>query len=218
MTTLVVYPDAHAETTTVDGYVARAGVNQTFADIRSGAGTTADDNNAADQSPKLIASATSNQYAQLNRSIFLFDTSTIGSGDTVSSATISLFGTAKGSGLGSAEIDIVTSAPASNTALANGDYANLGTTPLASKTSAAYSTSAYNDFTLATGDVTKAGVTKLGATLNWDTDNSFGGAWGSGLTAYFGMNMADQTGTTNDPKLTVVYTTPSATRRVMVIS
>lgn len=220
MTTLVVYPDADPESTTIDGHVRRSGVDETWATIRAGAGTNQSSTSASQAMAQLTASTTSNQFERLVRGIFLFDTSSIGASDTVTSATLSIYGSAKAAGLGSTglDFDIVTSNPASNTALAGSDYANLGGTPLASVAYASYSTGAYNDFSLAPADVTKAGISKFGCRLSWDVDNSFGGSWSSGASTSFHCHNADQTGTTQDPKLTVIYTPAGgATRRVFII-
>ncbi len=143
----------------------------------------------------------------MRRYIWLFDTSSISATDSVSSVTLSIYGTAKANGLGSPDLDIVSSNPASNTTLANADYlyTNFGTTVYGSVAYASYSTTGYNDITLTTDSVTKAGITKLGGRNSWDTDNSFTGTWVSGDVSYMQAYSADQTGTSNDPKLTVTY-------------
>ena len=76
-----------------------------------------------------------------------------------------------------------------------------------------WSTSAYNDFTLnATGisNVSKTGVSKFGLrNPEYDVANSApanpGGAVQNTLVCHYD---ADRTGTTNDPKLTVVHSEP----------
>lgn len=79
-----------------------------------------------------------------------------------------------------------------------------------------WSTSGYNSIALAAAAITKAGITALGGRLSWDTDGSFGGTWANAAEVYVASYYADQTGTTNDPRLTVVHR--SATRRIMVIA
>ena len=217
--TLTVYPDTGTGSTTVDGRVARGSVDQTFAAIRTGAGNSVNTASTSDSPASLSTTgASTNQFAILRRSIFTFDTSAILSGDTVSSVTFSLYGTGKSTGAGTSPgIDVVDASPAANNTLAASDYGNVGTTVKATMTYASWSASAYNDFTLAIGDVTKAGITSLGTRLTWDTSGTFGGTWNASTAWSFSCNYADQTGTANDPKLVVVYTS-ATTRRVMLIS
>ncbi len=205
---LTAYPAA-GNNTPVDGDVSRESVNQTFTNIRAGAGTLAE-TTPANGVVQLTASATTNQFSALIRQITLFDTSSLTAGATISATSMSYFGNGKLGNLGSPEMDIVASTPAATNILAASDYGQLGLTPFASKTYAAYSTSAYNDFSLdASGiaNVSKTGISKFGARLNWDTDNNFTGTWVLGDVSRFAFYTADQTGTSNDPKLVVTYTT-----------
>ena len=215
--TLTIYPDADPESATVDGYAEATGTNQVFSTLRGASGTGSGDTDTSFH-VRLTAGTTTDRFALIRRGFFLFDTRSIASGDTISSVTLSLFLQGRSSGLGAPDLDIVTSSPASNTALANSDYGNIGSTPLASLAYASHTLSAYNDYTLSVGDVVKAGITKLGARLSWDTDNSFTGTWASGAATYYALRCADNAGTTNDPKLVVVYSAAAASRRVMLIS
>lgn len=199
------YPDAHPESTSVDGPVIRTTTSQTLANIRAGAGVSADDTLTTYDAPRLYASTTADQYQRLNRAIFLFDTSSIPAEATITSVTLSLRCTAKANGLGSPELDVVDANPASNTAVVAADFANVGTTVYGSVAYADVSTAAYTNITLDTAAVTKAGITKLGLRLNWDTDNSFTGTWASTGSSSFTFTYADNG--SNKPTLTVEYTT-----------
>lgn len=213
--TLTAYPNPSTGATTVDGHVRRSSVDQTFANIRTGSGVANSATTAQENILQLTASTTSNQFAVMRRYIWLFDTSSISSGDTISSVTLSIYGSAKTNNLGSPDLDIVTSNPASNNSLANSDYTytNFGTTVFGSVPYASFSTTGYNDIILTTDSITKASITKLGGRNSWDTDNSFTGSWVSGDVTSMQAYSADQTGTTNDPKLVVVYTPAGASRR-----
>lgn len=219
-TTLTVYPDADPETTTVDGVVyTNGGADDTFSNLRTAAGTVANDTTANSLFAYIGASTTSNQYSLLGRSIFLFDTSSIGAGATISSATWSGYGTSTQDNLNGASsansvLVLVASTPASNTALAAADYGQLGTTDFGrSVTQENWSTVAYNDTTInASGiaAINKTGVTKFGIRYGWDFDNTTTGlTWASsGIQKVYGY-FADQTGTANDPKLVVNYSSSS---------
>lgn len=187
--------DQHPETTTVDGYALRDGVDQTLSNIRSGAGTNADDSGGGPYYMDIQCSTTTNQFQGLRRGFFLFDTSSMTDTDVVSSATVLLSGANKTNGLTQEdELHIVATTPASNTTIAGSDYANVGSTSFGSVAYASWSTSAYNSFTLnASGiaAVTTTGVTKLGCRLGWDLNNSFGGTWASTARQYMAWNPVD---------------------------
>lgn len=201
----------------VDGYVAREGINETFADIRGGAGNTARASNATEQIAGLTGTATANQYGTLARGIALFNTSVIGSSSTVDTVVISIEGSQKFPDLGTTALTftVVASTPAANDALANADYGQLGTVEFGNISYASYSTIAYNDITLeASGraNIVKDGISKFGFRISWDTANNFQGTWASGQTSSFYGRYADTAGTGSDPKLVVTYTSvPSVT-------
>lgn len=208
-----IYPVAGANSP-VDGYVARNAVNEIFSTIRAGAGTTSNVTGSSDVGMAQITStATSNQYGDFSRGIFCWDTSSL-SGGTVLTTIVSIANDRKLNGNGDTglEFDLVAATPAATNALANSDYGQLGTTVFASVSYASVTAEAYSDFTCdANGiaNVSTSDITKFGLRMNWDTDNSFGGTWASGATTGFYGYMADNTGTTYDPKLVVTYTPSS---------
>lgn len=218
MTTFTGYPDAHPESTCVDGYAERAGVDQTWAAIRAGAGSASGDADTNVRCAWTTASATSNQFARLRRGILLFDTSSIPVGATIDSATLTLTGVNKANTFGGTapDLHVVGSSPASNVAVANGDYSNLSFTSFGSVSYAGFSTSGANVITLnASGlaAIVNGGITKLGLVLSWDQSGTVGGTWGSGATASFYINWADNG--SNKPTLTVEYTTAGITTKQM---
>lgn len=216
MTIYTGYPDAHPETATTDGGARRHGVNQTFADIRAGAGTAGNAVDASATLAILVATTTSNQYSQLKRTIFLFDTTAIPTDATLNSATFSIYGTAKASGLGTLALAVVSSNPASNTDVASGDYGSLGTTSYGSIAHASWSTTGYNDIALSTAAITAGGITKLGLRFDDDRTGTFTGTWASGATTSVSGYFADNG--SNKPTLTVDYTEVSGRRRIVVIT
>jgi hypothetical protein len=211
MATLTVYPDANPETTTVDGYALRGGVNETFTTIRGGAGTQAGDSDTSVIVPGLTATSTTNQYSTLRRAFILFDTSSLTSAAIISGAVLSVYGGGlKTTGLGTPDLHVGSSTPASNTALVSADYSQRGTTSFGSISNASFSTSAYNDITLnASGiaAINKTGVSKFSLQLSWDINNSFTGSWASSAESEFSIVMSD-TGS-NKPKLVITYTLPT---------
>lgn len=218
MTTTIVYPEAGTGGATVDGNVRRSGVDQAFSAIRTGTGSSHNDSFANENCAQLTATTTSGQYSVLRRAIITASTTAVPATDTVSSLTVSLYGSAKSNGLGEPSLDVVTANPASDNDLVNGDYSYslFGETALGSVAYASFSTSGYNDIACDPSVVAKEGVTKIGLRLSWDTQGSFGGSWVSEAVTSFQIYFADQAGTTNDPKLTIVHA--AATRRAMVIS
>jgi len=161
-------------------------------------------------------------WGNLTRCVVLFDTSALGDTDTISSATFSLYAQSKtlvGGGLTPAvTVAIVSSNPASTSALVAADYADelYGTTDFATRLAyASVSTVAYNDFTLnASGiaNISKTGISKFGLRVGADVDNSE--PTGTGDTYYdIYFYTADQTGTTNDPKLVVEHAIVTVTSR-----
>ncbi len=208
-TTLTAYPQPGTGTAPIDGRMARGTVDETFSTIHNGAGQAVS-NTATDQPLAISASATTDQFSILQRWGFGFNTSSIGS-DSIDSAIFSLRGTNVITQLGTTDLDIVSFSPADGSNFASSDYAiaSFGGTRFATGiSSASWSTTGYNDFTLnASGEnnINKSGNTYFGALFKWDLDNNFTGTWGSSLVQRFEAYMADQTGTTDDPKLVVEH-------------
>lgn len=210
MPTVTFYPDANPETTSVDGHAAVSGSNQTLAAIIAAAGNGAGDTQTNTSAGWLEGATISNQYQVLQRGFFLFDTSSIPTSATIQSATLSLYGKDKASGLGTTPLHVVSGNPVSNTAIANGDFSRIGNTSFGNIAYASFSISGYNDITLnASGiaAITKAGISKFATRLGFDLDGS-GPSWSSGADTYMVVYMADNG--SNKPKLTVTYTVPAS--------
>ena len=214
--TLTAYPDPDPETTTVDGDVKRAFVGETWTSIQGGAGNGFNSTTTLPYATRILASGTTDQWQDLYRAIFLFDTSALTASAVISATVFSLVGFSKADALSiTPNVDVYTSNPASNTALENADFTALGST---SQTGAAKAyanwvvdSATYNDLTFnATGrsNVSKTGVSKFGTrNANYDVANQ-APTWSSGAASEIRVFAAENADTTTDPKLVVTYTLP----------
>lgn len=221
-TTTTVYPNAHVETTSVDGYLVRNTTpTEAFTTLRGGNGTVAGDSGTGDIAADLFAGlGASNTYQALYRGIYFFDTSAIADSDVVSAATISICSrSTKIDGLGgNGAVGITSGTAASNTALAASDFQSntsgtrLADTDIDMGSWAADST--YNNWTLnASGiaAITLTGVSKFASKLNFDIDNTTTGlTWASGGEILARNYLADNTGTSCDPKLVITHAAAAA--------
>jgi len=124
------YPDADPETKSVDGYARSA--------LRAGGGTwdgVHDDpgDNANDTSIALttmIRGYDADEWYLISRTLILFDTSDLPDNALITNATLSLYGYSKQEDWDiDYDVNIYSSAPASNTEIVAGDYDSLGTIP-----------------------------------------------------------------------------------------
>ncbi|MBU3969147.1 hypothetical protein KJ991_02975 [Patescibacteria group bacterium] len=192
-------------------------VAETFSAKRDGAGTNANDVETISYI-KLIASD-ENLFDILFRSYILFDTSSVGDGAIISSAVFSGYYNTKANGLGTPSLHLASSTPASNTALVPADYQQIGRTSFGSITYASFTINQYNDITLnANGinNINKTGISKFSLQLGWDIDNSFTGTWTAFANSAMNIYSAEQTDTSQDPKLVVTYTVPASPKQDVI--
>lgn len=201
----------------VDGTVWRFNAGgETWSTIRGSAGTNKDD--STNKLSLYIGSAdgVSDNWTNLRRGLFEFDTSIIGAG-TISAATFSVYGSAA-SGAGQVFNQSVgitgtnAGTPASHLVLANSDYNIAGyiDTLLSDtvKTVATWPTSAYQDYPLnATGlaYINKTGYTAIALRLSADYLNTMP-TWITDSSDYVEVHMSEWADTTSDPKLTITWT------------
>ena len=222
-TTSTFYPDPDPETATVDGRAGIVNANNTWANTRTGTGNFATDSDSVETYILIRSNATSPNWDHNVPAFFLFDTSSIPDTDSISSSTLSLRGTAKLDDASiTPNITIVAGNPASNTSLTGTDYATRGTTEFASRiTYASWSTAGYNDFALnASGisNISKTGISKFCAMNGqYDFDNSAPTHPGSAQSSYLQGYYAEQTGTTDDPKLVVVHATATTVKDLIMM-
>ena len=223
-------PDADAESTSVDGETYTWGGSNWDTEHDK---TTA---NARDTTTSSFighfkSNIGTNQYS-LARMFYLFDTSALGSGEPIQSATFShyyLSGWVNDAGGGSVastkSSTVVQSSPASNTALASGDFDQCGSVdnPTEGIDSGDrfdawddWTLNQYNDIELnstGVGWVSDDGITKLGVRVTLDcTDSDPGAGYYINLA---GTAYADYSGTDKDPKLTVTHGTTFIPRVIM---
>lgn len=207
--TLTVYPDADPESTSVNGYIGFFGTASSNWSFTRDA-TSGNEGGPAGESCSI------GEYYQswqprwgIRRGFFLFDTSSLDDTVTISDWVMSVYGINKTDDVNDSYsyLVLVPSNPASNTTLVNDDYNNITFTAKSSTIDiTSFSTTGYNDFT--GNDMTvisKTGITKLAMIGGHDLNNvSFtGNPAYSDIVAY----LANRTGTSQDPKLVITYTT-----------
>lgn len=117
-------PDASPESTSVDGYITYEPGSGTWATHRNAAaGSTAYDSAATASGLYVRQNGGSPNYDIFRRAFFLFDTSALPDDAIISAATFRLYVNSKGDTIGGTpKITLVGANPASNTAIATGDY------------------------------------------------------------------------------------------------
>lgn len=206
------YPDADPESATVDGYAYHYSDWSSWSAMLAAAGNAADDSGSQSEHIKILSRAETDHWFWIHRCIYLFDTSVLGSGASISAATFSLRGWLKQDGLScTPDMNVYSSDPASNTGVVAGDYDCLGSTAFCDTpiTYAAFNTSGWNDMAFnATGlaAINKTGITKLGTrNANYDvagTEPNWVASSSSNLRCYWA-----EAGEGYQPKLVVTYTT-----------
>lgn len=206
MATLTVYP---VPSTTVSGIIHKLAL--TWDDAHDAA---AGDSVEKDPSSGVIQCSYNGSNYQISRGFFLFDTSALPDGATISSAVLSLCSTGDGAYLNqdTTSLDIVSSNPAADNNLVTGDFDQVGSTSFGNITLASWTTSdgTYNDITLnASGiaAISKTGITKLGCRIKKDLDDSAVSGRNELYFYFSGSYLTDK-----DPKLVITYTITSAVK------
>lgn len=167
---------------------------------------------------RMRADGNTNEWDYMGRAMVLFDTSGLPDGDSITAATFGLVGSSgdtPSTSFGSS-IGLITSSPASNTALVDADYDNFGTTLQATSiniSSIVANDSTYNDWTLnSTGRdyISLDGITKFGIRVSQDITDSEP-SWSAGAKSevfFHGRN--ESAGGEIRPRLVVTHAAPSA--------
>ena len=215
MTTSIFFPDAHPESTSVDGWAARAAAIESWTAVRTGAGSTHQDLSTTARTELTSDGPTVGDWIALRRGIALFDTSSLPDADVILSATFGIVNTLiQDPFAGGDSLSLVESTPASNIDLANSDYGNVGTTKQAPDLVLAEMVGdglTYNVFKLnATGlaSIDAAGITKFGLAITADVDDNE--HWEDSLSARATWRTAEETEPADlRPRLMVEHGTPS---------
>lgn len=204
--TLTKKPDG----THLDSQVQRNGVNESFANIRVGAGTNATNLPNTITYVSLAATGVNDVYGTLIRYIAEFDTSLLG-GSMINSGTISFYGESGNvSSLGQPQIDIASASPANPANIVASDFSNVGSTILGSLPWASWANNVYNDFTLNSSglaNISLGGTSGFSMRLDWDlSGNTTGLVWANAQITNLSGDGSGVSG--KEPKLTVIYTRP----------
>lgn len=213
-------PDGNPESTTMDGYTFRQGPSDgshVWEDLIVGAGTASSDGWDIKGGPHAAAWTGVNVFYQLERAWYGFDTSSIGAGQQIDSAslTLSKYNTDTNNTDWDAEaMNVYEAVPATATAIATTDHNNMGTAKF-SDTGVTYGTlrqaaqKSKHEWTFnATGltGVDPEGLTQLGVAWEADRAQTSVPSPASNVTYEVNFYAAEFTGTVEDPLLTVSHT------------
>jgi hypothetical protein len=228
ISTVTLYPDANPEVSSVDGYVARgSGAGMTWLDVHDGIGTFKDDSNPGTTGLTIGWSRAATflpPYSGIDRAITLFDarqpTPPVPIGAIAISAVLSIYGTQHVNNSpvgapGEPSMNVYTTLPTSNIALATSDYniAKWGSTQLSTTIiTQNFAVGSYNDFILNAAGLAVVqaaldgdGVIKLGFRFGYDVSNTPPGGFAS--TGYYNRAYASDYGAGYKPKLVLTYQT-----------
>jgi len=218
-------PDPGNGANTVDGDILLNDAGNVWATEHDKTTATASADTATELGFRCDAAGTGGNFI-INRAFILFNTGPdIPDGNSIDSGTVTLLGFGKADNQGDA-VNIVQSAPASNTDIVDGDfdaYTDLHSAAVAATeiTLANWSTTADNVFTLNStglGFVSKTGVTKLGIRLKKDFNEGTGHLNAPTTGTSFGQcKSADATGTADDPELSVTHSVPAGGASQMML-
>jgi len=204
--------------TTVDGDVTEFDAGgDTWSTIRGGNGTDNDDTDDDVLMFYVQCYTSSNNYYSVKRGIFLYDTSSIDVGDNITDASLSCYYYSKIDQMGWSEEEstchVVTSNPADDDVLANGDFNSLGTISFATFLYADFGSgyevsSAFSEAGKAA--ISKTGITKLGTRCGADMSDDNPSNWGSAEQCDMRCYSSEYTGTTRDSKLVVTHAPATA--------
>ena len=146
-------------------------------------------------------SATTNEFTNMTRSVYPFDTSLLTTNATITSGTFSIVDDG-GSGTCAGSLDKYTTA--------NFDISNFAGIRQSDDNSGCNQGARINFPLNSTGisNVNKTGTTQFALRSQQDFDNTTP-TWVSGRSDYMGAYFSENAGTNNDPMLVITYTLPA---------
>lgn len=206
-------PDGHPEDTSVDGWVRQVeNDGESWAYMRAAGGNIAEDDIDGNTGIVVMASndENNNEWDILNRGIILFDTSWLPNNAILYDATLSVYGSYKNLiGAHTPKMQVVSSSPASNTALVGGDFDSLGAIKYldTAQAYADYDDSGYNDYVLnqnGIDNIDLEGISKFGLIEEFYDLDGETPVWDS-PTGWAMWAFAAEKGIGYQPKLVVIY-------------
>lgn len=199
------YPNPNVETVSVDGWVSYDSFSLGNSSYDSG--TTI---NVESDATYFDGTDCFCYMKYFSRGVLLFDTSSLTASAEVTGATLSIYVTARNNSDndGSDYIGVFTSNPSSNTALVGSDYSSVGGTNFASPSPdiTALTLNTYTNINLnSSGLISTTGITKLAL----KEGHNAGALIANGTVNSITVSSAEVSGTSQDPKLVVTYTTGS---------
>jgi len=224
MSTLTFNPDAHPESTSVDGdamhIVGSPGAS--WATFQNGAGTHSDDSNST-IIPRIIAVTGTNLWHRFDRAFLLFDTRDLPD-VSIDSATLEIVVTSTSADDFSASISLVTTNPAADDDIVSGDYTRHFPSPpvkqASDKTIASFNedSSTYNVYTLnAAGEssISKTGITKFGLAVTEEMEDDPPSWIYNGESRLIVASAEEVLSGDKRPKLVVLFTVPFTPKVIM---
>jgi hypothetical protein len=203
-------PDADPETNSVDGWTWVTVADSTWDYLHDTTNGSAGDS-AVTASLWLTSDGASNEWLRMPRPMFIFDTSGIPDGATITAATLRVKGSSRSGTAftGCPNINVTSASPASDTALAGTDFDNVGSTNLCD-TDIAFSSfhvdsSTWNEFELnATGlaNISKTGTSGFAIRYDCEIDD-VEPTWAANQSMLIAIHTAESA---YDPELVVTYT------------
>jgi RHS repeat-associated protein len=204
------YPDPNSEVTSVDGEMYKDNSTNWSTVRNATASNWGSDSNADLGILDQLGNGNGSSYYGIRRAFLLFDTSAIPDGATVSTTTLDVYITDVQAAGNEKRMYVVSSNPASNTALSTADYDLVGGTSYG-VSDGTYTLNTYESIPLNSSGIaaiSKTGISKFALR----THNDFSNVTSTNSNELnIGFSASETSGTGQDPRLVVIYnTTPSA--------